>query len=43
VGASIAWLFSLGYYQQMRLSTGYAFGLMKGGGHEIILVLSGGG
>jgi hypothetical protein len=42
VGASLSWIFTIGYYQNMRLSTGYAHGLMKGGTHEIILVLSGG-
>jgi hypothetical protein len=43
LGALVGWTFSLGYYQTMRLSTGYAHGFMKGGTHEIILVLSGGG
>jgi hypothetical protein len=42
LGAVIGWVFSIGYYQNMRLSTGYAYGFMKGGTHEIILVLSGG-
>ncbi len=43
VGGTIAWIFSLGYYQNMRLSTGYARGLRGPGGNEFIIVLSGGG
>ncbi len=42
IGAEISWSFTLGFYQDMSLRTGYAYGLMDGGIHEVILVLSGG-
>jgi hypothetical protein len=42
VGAEIGWVFTIGYYQQIALRTGYAYGLMDQGIHEFILVVSGG-
>ena len=42
MGAELSWALSVGYYQGMTLRTGYAYGLMEGGVHEFILVISGG-
>ena len=41
VGAELVWSFYLAYYQPMVIRTGYARGLMEGGGNEIIIVLGG--
>ena len=41
VGAELSWSLLVGYYQGMTLRTGYAYGLMEGGVHEFILVISG--
>lgn len=42
VGAEVAWVFNIGYYQGLSIRTGYAYGLMDGGIHEFIFVISGG-
>jgi WD40-like Beta Propeller Repeat len=42
VGAEIIWHLAIGYYQPMSVRTGYAYGLMEGGAHEIILVIGSG-
>lgn len=42
LGAEIFWIFHIGYYSVLTLRTGYAYGFMKKGTHEVILVVSGG-
>ncbi len=39
VGGELIWQIWLGYYQPMNLRTGYAYGIMHGGTHEVIIVL----
>lgn len=39
LGAELNWVISIGYHQLATIRTGYAYGLMPGGGHEIILVM----
>jgi hypothetical protein len=42
LGAEVNWILVFGYYQTMSITTGYAYGFMEGGIHEVILSLSGG-
>lgn len=39
LGAELNWLIAVGYHQLINLRTGYAYGLMPGGGHEILFVI----
>ncbi|MCU0663043.1 MAG: BamA/TamA family outer membrane protein [Myxococcota bacterium] len=39
LGAEITWVVAIGYHQVVTIRTGYAYGLMPGGGHEIIFVM----
>ncbi len=38
VGGELVWSLALGYFMPVTIRTGYAYGLMAGGTHEIILV-----
>ncbi|MCP4679957.1 MAG: hypothetical protein GY854_31590 [Deltaproteobacteria bacterium] len=42
LGAELVWVLAVGYYQPMSLRTGYAYGFMESGIHEVILVIGGG-
>jgi hypothetical protein len=42
VGGELLWIFRVGYYAPLTVHTGYAHGFMKGGIHEVILLVSGG-
>ncbi len=42
LGGELVWVILIGYYQQMTVRTGYAYGFMDGGIHELILVIGGG-
>ncbi|MCP4603859.1 MAG: BamA/TamA family outer membrane protein [Proteobacteria bacterium] len=42
LGAELVWIVVIGYAQQMSVRTGYAYGFMDLGIHEVILVIGGG-
>jgi hypothetical protein len=42
LGAELVWVVTLSYFQSMAIRTGYAYGFMDGGIHEIITVIGGG-
>jgi hypothetical protein len=42
LGAEIVWLVTFSYAQSMSIRTGYAYGFMEGGIHEVILTIGGG-
>jgi WD40 repeat protein len=39
IGAELVWAFLVGYFMPVTIRTGYAYGLMDGGAHEIIVVM----
>ncbi|MBW2278667.1 MAG: PD40 domain-containing protein, partial [Deltaproteobacteria bacterium] len=41
VGGELVWALMVGYYLPVTLRTGYAYGLMEGGTHEVIFVMGG--